>query len=99
MHAPLETALEMLPPTEYGPAMAALRTERQRRFVVAMFDVPQNRRARINAARLAGYGRPARINPSPLLPPGLPMTRLSNWRLKRRAGAASARSPRSRTTR
>jgi phage terminase small subunit len=64
MHAPLATALEMPAPSEYGPAMASLRTDRQRRFVVAMFDVPQNRRARINAARLAGYGTATSSNKS-----------------------------------
>lgn len=52
MLAPLETHER---DALHGPAMLAL-NERQRAFVVALYQVPQNRNTRINAARLAGYG-------------------------------------------
>lgn len=40
---------------ELGPAMAAL-TEKQRRFVTALFEAPKSHGAGVFAARAAGYG-------------------------------------------
>lgn len=55
MHAPLENiAIDMQ--AEWGPAMQALPTEKQRAFVVAMFEVKPGRGAIMRAARQAGYG-------------------------------------------
>jgi len=42
---------------ELGPAMQAL-TEKQRRFVIALFDAPKSHGALTYAARRAGYGTP-----------------------------------------
>lgn len=44
---------------EWGPAMQALPTERQRAYVVARFEVTPGRGAQVRAAKLAGYGTPA----------------------------------------
>jgi hypothetical protein len=55
MHAPLEPAGQTHEPS-WGPAMASLPTDKMRAFVVAMYDVPPGKHARINAAISAGYG-------------------------------------------
>lgn len=44
--------------TELGPAMAAL-TEKQRRYVLALFDAPKSYGSGVFAAKRAGYGTPA----------------------------------------
>jgi hypothetical protein len=60
MHAPLETSPhDMTPPEEWGPAMCALKSDKQRRFVVAMFEVKPGPGAAIRAAIRAGYGTPS----------------------------------------
>ena len=56
MHAPLETGLKMPPPSEWGPAMSALKSDRQRAYVVACFEVRPGKGVSSRAARLAGYG-------------------------------------------
>ena len=53
MHAPVERHEHE---AQWGPAMRALPNDKQRRFVAAMFEVPQNRNTRIAAALAAGYG-------------------------------------------
>jgi hypothetical protein len=59
MHAPLEIAKEeMPPPTEWGPAMAALPTDRQRQYVIALWEVKPGRGVQVRAAKRAGYGTP-----------------------------------------
>lgn len=47
---------------EWGPAMNAL-TEKQRRFVLALYQVKPGHGAQVKAAKLAGYGTP-RSSPS-----------------------------------
>lgn len=42
---------------QFGPAMAAL-TEKQRRYVIALFEAPKSHGALTFAARRAGYGTP-----------------------------------------
>jgi hypothetical protein len=42
---------------EWGPAMKAL-NEKQRRFVLALYQVKPGHGAQVRAARLAGYGTP-----------------------------------------
>jgi phage terminase small subunit len=49
---------------EYGPKMRALKTERQRRFVIALFDAPRKEGRIIFAARVAGYGTETSTNKS-----------------------------------
>jgi phage terminase small subunit len=49
---------------EYGPAMRALKTDRQRAFVSALFDAPRKEGRIIWAARVAGYGTPESTNKS-----------------------------------
>jgi phage terminase small subunit len=43
--------------TEWGPCMKAL-NERQRRFVLALYQVPPGHGAQVRAAKMAGYGTP-----------------------------------------
>ena len=43
---------------EWGPAMRAL-NEKQRRFVLALYQVKPGYGAQVRAARLAGYGTPS----------------------------------------
>ncbi len=49
---------------KWGPAMAALPTDKQRAFVVALFLAPMKRGALIYAARAAGYGTDDSTNKS-----------------------------------
>jgi hypothetical protein len=56
--------VEIEKPPEWGPAMAALPTDKQRGFVVALFLAPKKRGALIHAARAAGYGTGTSTNKS-----------------------------------
>jgi phage terminase small subunit len=49
--------LEQVSPIGEGPAMAVL-NERQKKFVMALFDAPRNCGSHTFAARVAGYGKP-----------------------------------------
>lgn len=49
---------------EYGPAMRALKNDRQRAFVCALFDAPRKEGRVLWAARVAGYGSPKSTNKS-----------------------------------
>jgi phage terminase small subunit len=56
---PKTTAVVALPAADeaWGPAMKAL-NEKQRRFVLALYQVKPGHGAQVKAARLAGYGTP-----------------------------------------
>jgi hypothetical protein len=42
--------------TEWGPCMKALRSDRHRAFVLALYQVPPGHGAQVRAAKLAGFG-------------------------------------------
>jgi phage terminase small subunit len=64
MTAPATDIATEEPAPEWGPKMAALPTDRQRRFVDGLFDAPKAKGRLIWAARVAGYGTATSSNKS-----------------------------------
>jgi hypothetical protein len=52
----LPEPLPMVDGTEWGPAMAALKSDRHRAFVLALYQIPPGYGAHVKAAKLAGFG-------------------------------------------
>jgi hypothetical protein len=42
--------------TKWGPAMAALPSDKHRAFVIALYEIPRGMGAQTTAAKMAGFG-------------------------------------------
>jgi hypothetical protein len=55
---PVKSEPVLAEPESWGPAMAALPSDRHRAFVLALFEVKPGYGANVAAAKLAGFGKP-----------------------------------------